>query len=262
MQEDHRGAAALLEDAQPPFPRDRESMGEGHELEFLKYACYCQVMAPASTTRKRYRQFCGLARALDVVGDRWTLLVIRELLIGPRRYRDLQAGLPGIATNLLAARLRQLERDGLVDRRLEQEPEDGTKYALTGRGEALRSVIEGLVRWSAPLMSSGIGADEFRSAWLAVALPALLEARPSEAVRIGVETSGEHLLLEVSAAGVIASLGKVADVEVTLSAKPGDVLGLASGALTLQDALRRGARTSGDRRALARVFGSSPRSRP
>ena len=218
-------------------------------------------MAPPAETRKRYGQFCGLARSLDVVGDRWTLLVIRELLIGPRRYSELQAGLPGIATNLLAERLRQLKRDGLVDRRLEQEPEDGTKYVLTRRGESLRSVIEGLVRWSDPLMSSGIGTDEFRPAWLAVALPALVKARPSEPVSMSVETAGEHLLLEVSVAGVTAKLGKVDDVDVTLKAEPGVILGLASGALTIQDALRRGARTTGDRRALNRVFCSSSRSR-
>ena len=68
---------------------------------------------------RSYRQYCGLARALDVVGDRWTLLVIRELLEGPRRYAELLDGLPGIATNLLAERLRSLEENGIVVRQPE-----------------------------------------------------------------------------------------------------------------------------------------------
>src|ERR1051325_5720688 len=99
---------------------------------------------------KSYRQYCGLAKALDSVGDRWTLLIVRELLIrGNARYSELQQGLPGIATNLLADRLRQLERGGLVER-----AESPAVFRLTARGHALEDVIAALGRWAAPLMGS------------------------------------------------------------------------------------------------------------
>ncbi len=79
---------------------------------------------------RSYGQYCGLARALDVVGNRWNLLIVRELLIGPARYRQLQAGLPGIATNLLAERLRELEEAGVIERQLDSDS-NGVAYALT-----------------------------------------------------------------------------------------------------------------------------------
>ena len=233
-------------------------MSDGHRLYFLKFPCYCQLMSHPTAARRSYGQFCGVARALDVIGDRWTLLIIRELLIGPNRFGELQSGLPGIATNLLTARLRQLERDGLIERRLGKEPEDGTKYVLTSRGEALRNVIHALVRWSGPLMLSGPGRDEFRPGWLAVALPALVGARPLRPVRIGVETGGAHLVLEVSATGVTATAGHVEQVDAKLRADPEAILGLASGVVSVRGAVRGGAKTSGDRRALERVFRPSP----
>lgn len=216
-------------------------------------------MSEDAAARRSYGQFCGVARALDVIGDRWTLLIIRELFIRPSRFGELQSGLPGIATNLLAERLRRLERDGLIGRRLGTEPEDGTKYVLTSRGEALRDVIHALVRWSGPLMLSGAGTDEFRSGWLAVALPALVDARPSRPVRIGVETCGDRFVLEVNATGVTVTAGHAAPLDATLRADPGVVLGVALGVLSSREAVRGGARTSGDRRALERAFRPSPR---
>src|SRR3989442_8508849 len=101
-----------------------------------------------------YRQYCALAKALDVIGDRWTLLIVRELMLrGACRYTDLQAGLPGIATNLLADRLRDLEDQGVVRRESAPPPIATTLFVLTSRGEELRPVMEGLVRWGAPLMA-------------------------------------------------------------------------------------------------------------
>src|SRR5919201_6854048 len=102
---------------------------------------------------RSYGQFCGLAKALDVVGDRWTLLIVRELLLrGPCRYTDLRKGLPGIATNLLAERLRELEDAGVVLREEAPPPIATTLYSLTPRGEELRRVIYELGRWGTPLM--------------------------------------------------------------------------------------------------------------
>lgn len=136
---------------------------------------------------KSYGQFCGLARSLDVVGDRWTLLIVRELLMGPARFRDLQNGLPGIATNLLTDRLHELAELGVVARHTE-----GTRpiYELTEFGRGLREPIEAFVRWSAPLMIRGVGDDHADPRWLAVAVPALLsdaDPGPPDAVTIQVD---------------------------------------------------------------------------
>src|SRR3989337_2325555 len=113
-------------------------------------------------TRKTYGQYCGLAKALDHIGDRWTLLVIRELLLGPRRYSVIREALPGIATNLLADRLRDLERDGLVSRT------DGT-YELTEVGRGLEPAIYDLVQWGGLWMHSRPRSDTFRPEWLVIA---------------------------------------------------------------------------------------------
>jgi DNA-binding HxlR family transcriptional regulator len=110
---------------------------------------------------RSYRQYCALARALDIVGERWTLLVVRELLDGPRRYAELLDGLPGIASNLLADRLRSLQAAGVAERHA-----DG-RYALTSWGEDLREPVYALGRWAAPLMPRPAGSDASRSRWLA-----------------------------------------------------------------------------------------------
>jgi len=96
--------------------------------------------------RRGYGQFCAAARALDVVGERWTLLVVRDLMAGPKRYTDLREGLPGIATDLLTARLRTLEGAGLVRRRSLPRPAPATVYELTERGWLLAPVVQGLAR--------------------------------------------------------------------------------------------------------------------
>src|SRR5712691_3785088 len=97
---------------------------------------------------RTYRQYCPIAKALDVLGDRWSLLIVRELLLrGGSRYTDLLEGLPGIATNLLADRLRDLEGAGIVSREAAPPPIATTLYHVTPRGEALRSVIKALGAW-------------------------------------------------------------------------------------------------------------------
>jgi DNA-binding HxlR family transcriptional regulator len=100
-----------------------------------------------------YGQFCPLAKALEVLGERWTLLIIRELLGGPKRYTDLRAGLPGLATDLLATRLHRLQETGLIVRRDVPPPTPATVYELTERGHALKPAMLELARWGRPLLS-------------------------------------------------------------------------------------------------------------
>lgn len=100
-------------------------------------------------TNQGYGQFCGLARAAEIVGQRWTLLVLRDLSVGPRRYSELVAGLPGIPTGTLASRLKELEDEGIVERLAPRGGERSIVYALTPRGEELRPALDALSRWGA-----------------------------------------------------------------------------------------------------------------
>lgn len=214
-------------------------------------------MRAEQPNRKSYGQYCGLARALDVVGDRWTLLIVRELLIGPRRFGELQAGLLGIATNLLTSRLRQMEDQGLIIRSL-GEPGTGIRYALSSRGQDLRQAIEALLRWSIPLMVSGRNGQEVRASWLAVALPALLLARPRRRVVIQITACGEDLWVIAGRNGIRVALDKtdaIAAVDAEIVAEPEVILGLASGALDLRTARQHGAAIKGNASAIALVFG-------
>ena len=115
---------------------------------------------------RSYGQFCALARSLDVVGDRWTLLIVRELLLRPCRYTDLRDGLPGIATNLLADRLRGLERAGVVQRESAPPPVARDLFSLTARGAALEPVLLELGRWGGPLLGDPKKGEAFREHWL------------------------------------------------------------------------------------------------
>jgi DNA-binding HxlR family transcriptional regulator/putative sterol carrier protein len=99
--------------------------------------------------KREYGQFCGLARAMELVGERWALLIIRDLLVGPRRYTDLRRGLPRIPTNILAARLKELEQSGVVRRRLLPRPAGSIVYELTERGAELEEAVLALGRWGA-----------------------------------------------------------------------------------------------------------------
>lgn len=103
-------------------------------------------------SKRTYGQYCGLAAALDVVGQRWALLVVRDLVPGPRRFTDLFAGLPGISTDLLADRLRSLEAAGAVRKREIKNPVPAKLYELTDRGFELAKVAGELARWGGPLL--------------------------------------------------------------------------------------------------------------
>ncbi|MCP2275965.1 winged helix-turn-helix transcriptional regulator [Nocardia amikacinitolerans] len=120
--------------------------------------------------RRSYDHFCAVSRALDVVGDRWSLLVVRELSSGPRRYSDLFADLPGISTDVLAARLKDLERDGILTRRRVGPRAATAVYELTESGRGLRPVLAALSAWGAPLLGERGATDAVRAHWFALPL--------------------------------------------------------------------------------------------
>src|SRR5438128_11297774 len=109
---------------------------------------------PAKSPRRSYDQYCAVARGLDIIGDRWTLLLVRDLLLGPKRYKDLLSGLPGIGTNLLADRLKELEAAGLIERTVLPPPAGSTVYQLTGAGQDLEPVMTALGRWGARFLGA------------------------------------------------------------------------------------------------------------
>jgi DNA-binding HxlR family transcriptional regulator len=208
---------------------------------------------------RSYGQFCALARSLDIVGDRWTLLIVRELLPGPMRYTELKSSLAGIATNLLAERLRTLEANGIVERRLE---EAGAVYALTTWGAGLREPMEALGRWGAPLLRTGRGDDSFQPRWLTLALPALLRGTTATPpVELGVETDGFLMVLRVDENGPSAFVRPDQRPDTIFTAAPEVVVGLAAGGLTIDQALSTG-HLQGDRHILSEVFPPGPAGAP
>lgn len=140
---------------------------------------------------KRYGQQCPLARALDVVGERWSMLVVRELLLGPRRYTDLLGNLPGVPTNLLAGRLKELQAAGVVARRVLPRPAAVTVYELTEAGRALRPVLAELRAWGQQYGSAPAEADAVRPAWVLLSAAGRPTALPDDQtceLRIGTES--------------------------------------------------------------------------
>ena len=208
---------------------------------------------------RSYGQYCGLARALDVVGDRWNLLIVRQLLMAPARYRELLDGLPGVATNLLADRLRDLETAGVVERRLAEEG-NAIVYALTPWGAELREPVEGLIRWSTPLMARGSDGDRFHSEWLVVGLGALFAGRAApRPSTVGIAVDGRLLQVRATRSGIEVTLHDGGDLDAVVRADGSIILGLAAGVLTLNDT-RGLVDIEGDEAAVRAVFNPPTRS--
>ncbi len=204
------------------------------------------------SSRRSYDQFCSVARALDAVGDRWTLLVVRELLAGPRRYTDLHADLPGVSTDVLAARLKHMEAEGLTARRRQPRPASGHVYELTERGRALLPVLTALATWGAPALGTPRPTDAVRAHWWAVPLHAVLSAELADRmgpVDVALPEGTFHLRLGPGTAGGPAyaegpapeGAGLRLELDATACAA------LADGTRTLAEAVRDGTvRVTGD----------------
>src|SRR5215468_7322959 len=139
---------------------------------------------------KHYGQACAIARALDVVGERWWLLLFRELILGPRRYRDLATGLPGIPSNVLAARLKDLQAAGVITRHTLPAPIDVTVYELTGAGRALQPALKELLDWGLRYALAPAQDDAAQPGWGllgAAGRPAALPVGQTCELRVGPE---------------------------------------------------------------------------
>jgi DNA-binding HxlR family transcriptional regulator/putative sterol carrier protein len=130
----------------------------------------------------RYSQYCALARALDVAGDRWTLLIVRELAPGPRRFTDLIDGLPGVSRKLLTDRLRALERDGIIARKELPPPAARQVYELTRDGRDLATAMAPLIAWGARRLGDRKPGDSFRARWPALGMAGLADREAAKGV--------------------------------------------------------------------------------
>jgi DNA-binding HxlR family transcriptional regulator len=186
---------------------------------------------------KRYHQYCPVAHSLDLIGDRWALLIVRELMLGQRRYTDLADALPGIGTNILAGRLRHLEGAGVVRRTKLPPPAAVTVYELTDEGRALDHVMSSLAQWGARTM----GPPEVGDCWSTYAVHARF--RPEAAVdgRYVVRfIGGDSFALEVRDGALNAIRGEMDEPTLDVEADPARFHALIEGLETVESALADG----------------------
>ena len=206
---------------------------------------------------RSYGQYCSVAQALDVIGDRWTLLIVRELLLrGACRYTDLKNGLPGIATNLLADRIRELEAAGLVRREEAPPPVATTLVRLTEAGAGLEPVLKALGWWGLRYMAGPADADEFRGHWLAYPVEFFLrDSRPGAGpATIELRAGRERAVVGVSGGEVSVRAGTVPHPDLVLTGRPQLIAALFTGQLGAADVTALGLEISGDTGLLDRIL--------
>jgi DNA-binding HxlR family transcriptional regulator len=206
---------------------------------------------------RKFDQYCPVAHALSLVGERWSLLIVRELMHGPKRYTDLTHGLPGIGTNILAARLKELEGCGIVQKRTLPPPAASTVYELTEYGAGLKEALYALARWGARSIGPPGPEDELYPEWGVNALPALFNP---EAARGLTETyvlvvDGDAFTARIVNGALDASVGTVEDADVVVEVDMETFFALASGELEPTKAVESGrAALQGSLEALQRCF--------
>jgi DNA-binding HxlR family transcriptional regulator len=157
-------------------------------------------------SERTYNDSCGLARGLDVIGDRWALLIVRELLLGPKRFVDLRSGLPKISQNVLSQRLDDLEQAGVLERILLDPPANTAAYELTERGHRLRPALVELARWGA-FVPSPPGSEQGAAAFM-LTLDVLFDPSRVHEITTGTITIGrERFTVQVGPAGFVARRG-------------------------------------------------------
>jgi DNA-binding HxlR family transcriptional regulator len=192
--------------------------------------------------RKRFDQYCPVAHALSLVGERWALLVVRELLHGPKRYTDLATGLPGIGTNILAARLRELEASGIVRKRKLPPPAASTVYELTEYGAELEEVFYPLARWGARSLGPPGADDELYPEWGVNAMSALYcpEAARGLTATYVLRIDGDVFSVHLEGGRLHSSVGAVEEPDLEVATDKSTFFRLANGELAPAEALEQG----------------------
>jgi DNA-binding HxlR family transcriptional regulator len=207
---------------------------------------------------RQYGDPCGVARALDVVGERWTLLVVRELLFGPKRFSDLVRGLPGMSQNVLSQRLRELAGAGLVDRRRLGPPVSGQVYELTERGAALRPAVIELARWGSRIPTTS-RADLSTDA-LALALLTTFDPNGAEDVQIALQLGDDRFAAEVADGRLEVARGTLERPDAEIVTDAAGLRSVVFGGRELAEAVAAGdAEVRGDAEAAAMFVRHFPR---
>lgn len=214
--------------------------------------------------QRTYSDACGVARALDRVGERWALMIVRELLLGPKRFTDIRTGLPSLSADVLAQRLRELEEIGVVRRRRLPPPAAAQVYELTEWGLELEPVLVALGRWGAraapPPEGVGMSLDSH-----VVSLRTLFDPELAHgfAARIALHLGEDRFRVEVADGRVEAGRGEMAEPDATIDSDPATLIALLHGRRTLPEALRAGDVTiTGDQSVVARFLGLFPLPEP
>ncbi|HEY0360882.1 MAG TPA: winged helix-turn-helix transcriptional regulator [Solirubrobacteraceae bacterium] len=212
------------------------------------------------TSKRTYGDRCGVARALDLVGERWALLVVRELLLGPKRFTDLRAGLPHVGPDVLAQRLRDLEQSGLVRRGTLPPPAGSRIYELTERGRELEPVVIALGRFGSvapfPPGEAGIGVDAVVIALKSLFAPAAADGMAaSYELRLG----EQRFRLDVADGRIEIARGSAPAPDATLETDPGTLASVLWHGRKLDEARRAGdLAIAGDRTAVTRLLALFP----
>ncbi len=195
----------------------------------------------ASVSKRSYGQYCGFARALEVVGERWALLIVRDLLVGPKRFTDLLRGLPGIPSNVLTARLAELEAAGVVARRALARPAKGVVYELTAYGQELETVVDGLGRWGAKALGDPRPDETITVDSLVTAMRTTFHPDAARGFRAGYELRVGEIVLHarVDDGRVEAAEGPLPRADLVIEAGP-VIRALMAGELSPADAIATG----------------------
>jgi DNA-binding HxlR family transcriptional regulator len=211
--------------------------------------------------QREFGQYCGLARALDIVGERWALLIIRDLLVRPRRFSDLRDGLPGIPSNVLSTRLKELEAAGVIERQLLPAPERGVVYALTDRGRALDDAVLRLARWGAAGLGDPRPGEVVTAESLVMALRSTFRPEAADGVDATWELRAGDVVLHARVAGgtLAAGVGPApgaADLVITVADGDGPppLKAIMAGELSPDEAVGSGAVELTGRRRLLKTF--------
>lgn len=215
---------------------------------------------------KGYAQYCPVAHALELVGERWALLIVRELLNGPKRYTDLAAALPGIGTNILAGRLRDLEQAGVIEKRRLPPPAATQVYELTAYGEELREPLYALGRWGARSLGPPRPDDSLAPGWLVNAVRATCTqgCLPDRVFELRVD--GDAVTARFDGDELVVESGSSPNADTVIETDPATLFSLASGQFSTSEAIKAKAlKVTGNRRDAERFLSffsfDEPRSR-
>jgi DNA-binding HxlR family transcriptional regulator len=202
-----------------------------------------------------YEQYCPVARALEIVGERWTALVARELLLGSRRFTDLMDGLPGISPNVLTSRLKDLESAGLVSKRTLPPPAASAVYELTDHAQGLARILAAMADWGMAMLGRPRKGEEVRGEWAVLGIAVTTPVPGVDDATYELHADGDVLTVQVRDGRLQPRHGAAVDPAAVITTRPTVLTDLALGQLDLDEALaRRRVRVAGDEAAARRLL--------